>query len=506
MTKSEETAFVEGLKGTAVLRSGGGGEPVVAAERASDARIPPGSGYQLRTVPVATLPGGQVQVVTGVNPTPAPTSLGYSKPSALYSVGQPIMSNQPASTGGVITSFSVSPALPAGLSLDTISGVISGTPQNLQPATTYTIAGSNAAGTASATVSIAVVAPGSFQPTGSMVLGRSAATATLLSDGRVLIVGGYVGPGGFDPPTRTAELYDPSTGQWKLTGSMRDAREFHTATLLPNGKVLVAGGIDSDPFTSRSLSTAELYDPATGLWTATGSMNRVRDGHTATLLADGKVLVMGSRDPGGNASTAELYNPATGLWTETGSMNGARASHTATLLTDGKVLVFGGASSGFALATAELYDPATGTWTATGSTIEPRIGHAATLLQNGKVLAAGGLAGLQALRTAEVYDPSNGQWTATTTSMTDGRTHHTATLLADGKVLVLGGTSDGGNTHPLGMELYNPTTDQWAVSGSMSEGRLGHTAIRLLDGMVLVAGGIRPSLLLNTAYLYVPLP
>jgi hypothetical protein len=435
----------------------------------------------------------------------APSSLGYSEMRALYSVGQPIMNNQPVGTGGAITSFSVTPALPTGLSLDTIRGVISGTPQTLQSASSYAITGSNEAGAASATVSIAVVAPGSLQPTGSTVLGRSASTATLLPNGKVLIVGGFPGPGAFDPPTKTAELYDPSTGQWRLTGSMRDARIFHTATLLPNGKVLVAGGIDSDPFTSRSLSTAELYDPATGLWTATGSMNSVRNGHAATLLPDGKVLITGTRDPVGNASTAELYDPGTGLWTATGSMNGARTSHTAALLPDGKVLVLGGSSSGLVLATAELYDPATGSWTATGSMSERRLGHSATLLPNGKVLAAGGMAAiLQTLRTAEIYDPSSGQWTATT-SMAEARYSHTATLLADGKVLALGGTADG-STQPLSMELYDPTTDQWAAVGSMSTGRIGHTATRLLDGKVLVAAGTSSGLLLNTAHLFVPLP
>ena len=288
-----------------------------------------GGGGFVATAPIASSPA--TTPPTGpATEIASPKELHYARAAVLYPLGAAVVSNNPAHSGGAIDRYDISPALPAGLAIDAKSGVISGTPQALQPATSFTITGSNAAGTASATVSIAVVTPGSLQPTGSMVVGRSAATATLLASGKVLVVGGFPGPGGFDPPTKTAELYDPSTGQWKLTGSMRDAREFHTTTLLPNGKVLVAGGIDSDPFTARSLSTAELYDPATGQWTATGSMNSVRDGHTATLLPNGKVLVTGARSPVGSASTAELYDPSTGLWSATGSMNNARASHTAT--------------------------------------------------------------------------------------------------------------------------------------------------------------------------------
>ncbi len=171
-------------------------------------------------------------------------------------------------------------------------------------------------------------------------------------------------------------------------GSLLAARDLHTATLLPNGKVLVSGGY-STAATGYYLASAELYDPATGVWTATGSLMTARASHTATLLPNGKVLVSGGAGNAGYLTSAELYDPATGVWTATGSLTTARALHTATLLPNGKMLVSGGVgSANIALASAELYDPATGTWTATGSLTAARAFHTATLLHNGKVVAS----------------------------------------------------------------------------------------------------------------------
>ena len=152
-----------------------------------------------------------------------------------------------------------------------------------------------------------------------------------------------------------------------MTGSLTTARRQHTATMLPNGKVLVVGGQNDQ----GRLATTELYDPASGLWTTTGPLNNARYKHTATLLPNGKVLVAGGTGSSGVLSSAELYDPATGTWTVTGSMTAARQWHTATLLPNGKVLVAGGTGSGGALSSAELYDPTTGTWTATGVLSSP---------------------------------------------------------------------------------------------------------------------------------------
>jgi N-acetylneuraminic acid mutarotase len=268
---------------------------------------------------------------------------------------------------------------------------------------------------------------------------RAGHTATLLTNGQVLVAGGGVS---------SAELYNPVTGVWTYTGSLVTERSDHTATRLPNGKVLVAGGLNYNGSKYVYLASAELYDPATGHWTATGSLAFARDGHTATLLPNGKVLVAG-----GGVISAELYDPATGHWTATGSLGAARYGNTATLLPNGKVLVAGGATNGSELASAEMYDPATGHWTATGSLGAARSGHTATLLPNGKVLVVGGNIGVSF---AELYDPTTGAWSPTGSLGANGPLDHTATLLANGQVLVAGGFYNG--VMVVGGVLYDSGT------------------------------------------------
>src|SRR5262245_22741849 len=227
----------------------------------------------------------------------------------------------------------------------------------------------------------------SFESTGSLITARSYHTATLLPKGTVLVAGGF-GDGYFDG---SAEIYTPTDGTFTATASLTTARYHYTATLLSDGKVLAAGGGTAIDIT---LYSAELYDPATATWIATGNLMGQRQSHTATLLAHGKVLVAagfvtdsyGGPD-GTYIATAELYDPPSGTWTATGSLITARSGHKATLLTSGKVLVAGGYNNIVgALASAELYDPATGAWTTTGSLNTARSGHTATLLPNGKVL------------------------------------------------------------------------------------------------------------------------
>jgi large repetitive protein len=379
---------------------------------------------------------------------------------------------------------------------------------------------------------------GAWTMTGALTMPRQSHTATLLPSGKVLVTGGY---GIYNPltgydVTNSAELYDPTTGAWTKTGSMIGAHANHTATLLPNGQVLVAGGHDQVGSATVDLSSAELYDPTSGTWTVTGTMNLPHNAHSATLLPNGKVLVAAgynlaelydpatetwaitagsnsSRDfhtatllPNGNVlvaggfygpslSSTEVYDCANGTWTNTSTLNTARCSHTATLLPNGQVLVaggsIGGSHSGIIRTNAELYDPTAGTWTNTGSLNTGRYEHTATLLPNGKVLVAAGIAsctncglgGVVSTSSAELYDPVTGIWTATG-PLTVGRDSHTATLLPDGKVLVAGGLGGGASA-----ELYDPGIGTWIATGAMHAGRYGHAAILLPTGKILVAGG-----------------
>ena len=347
--------------------------------------------------------------------------------------------------------------------------------------------------------------PFQWEFTGSLNIARYYHTATLLSDGRVLVAGGAgPRPQTFPYPALvSAELYDPATGNWTFTGHLNAGRLLHTATLLLNGKVLVAGGWPEDVPHSGILSSAELYDPATGNWTRTIGMNVARAAHTATLLFDGRVLVVGAPSRG-SPNSAELYNPATETWSFTGSTTTPRYGyHTATLLPNGEVLVAAGYDAiGHISANAELYDPATGTWTATGSLVTARQDHTATLLANGKVLVAGGTNN-GVLASAELYDPATGNWTPTG-SMNVARWRHTATLLCDRRVLVTGGAF---RTSPLaGAEIYDPATGNWTVTGSLNNARSLHAATLLSFGFVLVAGGNSNSGFLASAELYNPGP
>ncbi|CAN5309941.1 hypothetical protein BH20VER2_BH20VER2_17690 [soil metagenome] len=318
--------------------------------------------------------------------------------------------------------------------------------------------------------------PFTFSATGSLNKARLWQTATLLRNGKVLVAGG-----GVAGEIGSAELYDPASGTWSYTGSLVIPRAFHTATLLTDGRVLITGGVANSGGSQR---TAELYDPATGSWSLTGSMSAAREYHTATLLQNGKVLVAG----GNYLASAELYDPATGTWSATGSMSTGRDAHTATLLQNGQVLVTGGRRIN-SIAQADLYDPANGTWSSAGSMAAPRATHSATLLANGKVLVTGGYdyGSGRPLATTDLYDPATGQWTRPG-SLSVARNLHTSTLLPDGRVLVTGGLNSSGA--PISTsQLYDPASGNWSATGSLRTARTTHTATVLPSGSVLIAGG-----------------
>jgi hypothetical protein len=299
------------------------------------------------------------------------------------------------------------------------------------------------------------------------------------------------------------------TGSFTATGSMSSARSDHTATLLSDGRVLLAGGTGSDGSGAWSpLKSAELYDPKTGTFSPTGSMSSFSWDRTATLLSDGRVLIAG-----GNSGSAELYDPSTGTFSPTGSMSSGRWGHTATLLSDGRVLIAGGLPDWSPLASAELYDPKTGAFSATASMNAARYGHTATLLSDGRVLIAGSDPGgdpddnLAYSASADMCDPKTGAFSPTG-SMTTARGGHTASLLSDGRVLIAGGdvkkSGLGYKSTTASAELYDPKTGTFSSAGSMSSGRYGHTASLLSDGRVLITGGVKDQSILASAEVYQP--
>jgi N-acetylneuraminic acid mutarotase len=339
-----------------------------------------------------------------------------------------------------------------------------------------------------------------WQSVASLSTVRYQHTSTVLPSGKVLVAGGYKSEANYPrygPCLSSAELYDPANNTWAPAASMANARCNHSATLLPSGKILVAGGESAggvrtlgEFYVDSSLSTTELFDPATNTWTSAPAMSLVRSEHTASLLNSGKVLLAGGI---GTAirSSVELYDPATNTWVSAPSMAYARFRHTATLLPTGKVLVAGGYGAGY-LSSAELYDPTTDSWAAAPAMASARYKHTATQLPSGEVLVTGGAESTYAYLTAsELYHPATNTWTAAR-AMATARGYHTATLLPSGKVLVAGGigTDIGAGTPYLGsVELYDPARNTWSTVAAMSLSRSYHTATLLPSGTLLVAGG-----------------
>lgn len=347
-----------------------------------------------------------------------------------------------------------------------------------------------------------------WQPAALMTQPRSGHTATVLPDGNVLVVGGVDGGA-----LASAELFDRLTGRWRATASMNVARHGHTATMLPNGRVLVAGG-EQFPL----LPIAEVYDPDTETWETVGQMTVTRINHIAVWLPDsGTVMVTGGYEGNfGVRSSAEVYDPATKMWLAVAPMSLARQYHTAVWLPEvSRVLVIGGLSnSNVSLEFAELYDPVTNFWTPAASMKQARYQHTTTRLPSGDILVAGRTAN------AELYDPLTNTWecAGTTTSptcegvMNHGRYAMSATWVSvAGRVLVAGGWQ---GTFRAYTEWYDPATKTWTVTDGLLSGRAGHTST-LLSGMhlpgtaepsdyVLVAGGYTISSTLATSELFDP--
>jgi hypothetical protein len=333
---------------------------------------------------------------------------------------------------------------------------------------------------------------GSVAEIAAMHIARANHTSTLLPNGKVLIAGGFAGSGSEYSPYRTAELYDPSSGTFQSVTEMSIGRSGHTATLLKNGKVLIVGG-----WTGRYdlRGSAEIFDPATNRFAATGNLVIERAGNTATLLADGRVLVAGGEDRQENAiASAEIYDPATGKFTLTGSMTDPRGAHTATALKDGRILIVGGGSGHYpsqnVYRSAELFDPATGKFSLAGQMTVGRHKHAAILLRSGKVLIVGGSDNRDwhgEYASAEIFDPVSGAFAATGTMSTARfKLPAAVALLPDGRVLVAGGG-------PFA-ELYDEISGTFTkVPGTLGAARYFASATLIPGGKALITGGYAES-------------
>jgi uncharacterized protein (TIGR03437 family) len=311
--------------------------------------------------------------------------------------------------------------------------------------------------------------PGTFTPTGSMTITRSGYTATLLPGGKVLFAGGN---------TATAELYDPATGTFTRTGDMTTPRSNHSATVLPDGKVLIAGGY------APLLSSAELYDPSTGMFSSLGNMPQAGSG-TAILLANGTVFLAENIGPG-LIATAEIYDAVAGAFSFTGNQLYLGGKQQGALLAEGRVLLLDCCRA------EQLYDPASGTFSLTGAmTGIYEDGFASAMPATGKLLVTGGYdedvgrvsAG------ACLYDSATGTFVATG-NMETPRNDHTATTLGDGTVLIAGGyVGPTSASVTASAEIYDPAAGTFAPTGDMTRVRVNHTATLLLDGTVLIADG-----------------
>ncbi|MBJ6760462.1 hypothetical protein JGU66_06780 [Myxococcaceae bacterium JPH2] len=458
----------------------------------------------LRDYPSATvLASGRVLVAGGVSgSTVVATAEVYDPASNTWSAtGSMAMARMyPSATAlpsgkllvaGGLMGFQPTPAVAAAELYDPSSGTWSAAPSlsagryfhtaTLLSSGRVLVVGGFDANSALATNELYDPEPPRWGATGSLASARNSQVSTLLSTGKVLIAGGVAALDG--RVLATTELYDSELGTWAGAAPMSVARMNHTLTPLPSGRVLAAGGFDG----SHVLPSAELFDPQAGVWVPVGGLTLRRGHHSATLLPPGKVLVAGGQNEDGFTNTAELYDLATGTWSATGAMPNIRARHVAVLLSTGKVLVAGGTDGTATLTKAELYDPATGKWTATGDMIVPRQDATVTLLPSGRVLVAGGSDGTAFLTKAEVYDPVTGAWTATTNTMFAGRRGATATLLPSGRVLVAGGSK---TTQPLSADLYEPATGVWTAIPAAGGVYVNHTATLLARGKVLLTGGL----------------
>ena len=406
-----------------------------------------------------------------VTPNPVPTGVGIDR--QLTATG----TRSDGSTVDLTTNVEWATADASIGAVTAVSGIVSGTGLG---STTITATYGSIVGKTQLNVT-----SNTWASAGATTLGDAGGqAAVLLANGQVLLTGG----GGGTTVYAYCSLYDPTANAFTRTAAMMNPRFDQTATLLNNGKALIAGG--DQPF-NGSITSVELFDPASATWSQAASLLTARGGHTATLLPNGTVLAAGGATPDGTNAGAEVYDPVANAWSVAGTFTPFRAGHTATLLPDGMVLVVGG--TGNLAVDAQLYDPATMSWSIAASPTVAREFHAAVLLPSGKVLIIGGVrAGVvpsETTTSVEIYDPVTNTWSAAADLPSVVQVAGAA-LLPNGLVLVVGNSNPndvapGSNVANL---LYDPVANSWSAAASGVAGAAGSTVTLLKNGAVLVAG------------------
>jgi hypothetical protein len=373
---------------------------------------------------------------------------------------------------------------------------------------------------------------GAFKPAGALRTARSLHTATRLPDGRVLVVGGRGIEGTVE--LDSVELYEPKSGRWSLGPPLSVGRSGHTATLLPDGRVLIAGGTiyeaSSEGGRFIAVATVELFDPKANQWKPGAPMHQARNWHTATLLEDGRVLVVGgAREQKSHLASAEYYQPSDDAWVSAPSLSQSRCLHQAVRLTDGSVLVVGGRSNqvpaegqapdavqaqrphgastsasgfGMPIASAERWVADAG-WALLPEPVDPRQRHALVALSDARALVVGGATRTGLTNLAELWTPDAGAWLQPEHSLSMGLGSHTATALPSGGILVIGGEPPN-SVDTRSAQIFEMSEQRWCQAGELKSSRKQHTATLLADGKVLVTGGVSAGISERTAELWEP--
>ena len=340
---------------------------------------------------------------------------------------------------------------------------------------------------------------------GELEFGRWGHTATLLQNDAILVVGGRKRLSFRRASVVNGEILPLGSTEWATTSRFNWERTFHTASLLPDGRVLVAGGTgrivlkegEEEPLFrgNKDLNSAEIYDPKTDEWENAPDMAYKKQLAQAITLEDGRVMIIGGRSGVSTLSSVEAYDPEENSWTELESMTQSRMSHSAVKLIDNRILVTGGMESvtmGDTLSSSEIYDPLKNSWLKVADLTRARLGHRSTLLPDGRILVTGGTTVVEGdllgpETTAEIYDPILNKWSLIATDLV-ARKDHSAVLIPGGKVILIGG-GDPIGAGVLPIESYDIENNEWSVISNLPEGRNLLTATTLRDGSIMIIDG-----------------